>query len=323
MRILVTGGFGFIGSSFCRLASNNGHELIILDKMTYAADALNLPADLLHRSTSIRCDIADTSALLTALNQIGKLDWIVNFAAESHVDRSIKNGAPFVNSNILGVVNILEYLKSNLEVKLLQVSTDEVFGTIDQGAWDVDQPLDPRSAYSSSKASAEMFCTAYKNTHGVDVVITRCANNFGPRQSAEKLIPTIIRSALNGAQIPVYGQGENRREWIFVDDHAGAILRIVESNASKLPKYNIGGEEKTNLEVVKLFLKFMDKSENLISYVDDRPGHDFRYSVNDSRYTSEYGNYISGNFENQIQLTINWYMENQDWLQRSLERLKR
>lgn len=322
MRILVTGGFGFIGSSFCRLASTNGHELIILDKMTYAADPWNLPTDLLHKTKVINCDIADASALRATINQVGKLDWVVNFAAESHVDRSIKDGTPFVNSNILGVVNILEYLKSNLDVKLLQVSTDEVFGTIDKGSWDVDEPLDPRSAYSSSKASAEMFCSAYKNTHGIGVVITRCANNFGPRQSAEKLIPTIIRSVQSGEQIPVYGRGENRREWIFVDDHAGAILKIVESDSTKTPKFNVGGNEKTNLEIVKLFLKLMDKSENMISYVEDRPGHDFRYSVDDSRYKAEHGEYISGNFENQIQMTINWYMDNQDWLQRSMERLK-
>jgi dTDP-glucose 4,6-dehydratase len=323
VRILVTGGFGFIGSSFCRLASANGHELIILDKMTYAADLENLPESMLQKSKVIKCDIANTSALHAELNEIGRLDWIVNFAAESHVDRSIKNGTPFVNSNILGVVNILEYLKSNLAVKLLQVSTDEVFGTIDQGEWDVDQPLDPRSAYSSSKASAEMFCTAYKNTHGVDVVITRCANNFGPRQSAEKLIPTIIRSVLSDLQIPVYGSGENRREWIFVDDHAGSILKIIESSHSKLPKYNISGNEKSNIEIVRLFLKLMGKSESLISYVEDRPGHDFRYAVNDSCFVSEYGEYLSGNFEHQIQSTINWYVENQDWLKRSLERLKK
>jgi len=323
VRILVTGGFGFIGSSFCRLASANGHELIILDKMTYAADLENLPESLLQKSKVINCDIANTTALHAELNEIGRLDWIVNFAAESHVDRSIKNGTPFVNSNILGVVNILEHLKSNLDVKLLQVSTDEVFGTIDQGDWDVDQPLDPRSAYSSSKASAEMFCTAYKNTHGVDVVITRCANNFGPRQSAEKLIPTIIRSVLSDLQIPVYGSGQNRREWIFVDDHAGSILKIVESSHSKLPKYNISGNEKSNIEIVRLFLKLMGKSESLISYVGDRPGHDFRYAVNDSCYISEYGEYLSGNFEHQIQSTINWYVENQDWLKRSLERLKK
>lgn len=323
MRILVTGGFGFIGSSFCRLASANGHELIILDKMTYAAELENLPESMLQKSKVIKCDIADTSALHAELNEIGHLDWIVNFAAESHVDRSIKNGTPFVNSNVLGVVNILEYLKSNLDVKLLQVSTDEVFGTINQGDWDVDQPLDPRSAYSSSKASAEMFCTAYKNTHGVNVVITRCANNFGPRQSAEKLIPTIIRSVLSDLQIPIYGSGENRREWIFVDDHAGSILKIVESSNERLPKYNIGGKEKSNIEIVRLFLKLMGKSESLISYVDDRPGHDFRYSVNDSRYVSEYGEYISGDFEDQIKFTIKWYMENQDWLKRSLARLNR
>jgi dTDP-glucose 4,6-dehydratase len=323
VRILVTGGFGFIGSSFCRLASVNGHELIILDKMTYAADSLNLPTDLLEKSDSINCDIADSSALQESFNRIGEFDWIVNFAAESHVDRSIKDGAPFVNSNVLGVVNILEYMKSNPKIKLLQVSTDEVFGTIDSGSWDTDVPLNPRSAYSSSKASAEMFCNAYKNTHGLRIVITRCANNFGPRQSAEKLVPTIIRSALSDKQIPLYGKGENRREWIFVDDHAAAILKIVESDTTKHSKYNIGGNEKSNLEVVRLFLSCMNKSEDLISYVEDRPGHDFRYSVNDSKYRTEFGNYITGELEDQIKITINWYLENQDWLQRSLDRLKR
>jgi dTDP-glucose 4,6-dehydratase len=154
-------------------------------------------------------------------------------------------------------------------------------------------------------------------------VITRCANNFGPRQSAEKLVPTIIRSALSDKQIPLYGKGENRREWIFVDDHAAAILKIIESDTTKHSKYNIGGYEKSNLEVVKLFLSCMNKSEDLISYVEDRPGHDFRYSVNDSKYMTEFGNYITDEFEDQIKITINWYLENQDWLQRSLDRLKR
>jgi dTDP-glucose 4,6-dehydratase len=291
--------------------------------MTYAADSLNLPTDLLQKSDLINCDIADSSALQESFNRIGEFDWIVNFAAESHVDRSIKDGAPFVNSNVLGVVNILEYMKSNPKIKLLQVSTDEVFGTIDSGSWDTDVPLNPRSAYSSSKASAEMFCNAYKNTHGLRIVITRCANNFGPRQSAEKLVPTIIRSALSDKQIPLYGKGENRREWIFVDDHAAAILKIIESDTTKHSKYNIGGYEKSNLEVVKLFLSCMNKSDDLISYVEDRPGHDFRYSVNDSKYMTEFGNYITDEFEDQIKITINWYLENQDWLQRSLDRLKR
>ena len=323
MRILVTGAFGFIGSSFSTLASENGHELIILDKMTYAADLLNLPQELLQKSETIYCDLANKTDLYKSLEQVGTFDWIVNFAAESHVDRSIQDGTPFVNSNILGVVNILEYMKSNPHINLLQVSTDEVFGTIESGSWDTDEPLNPRSAYSSSKASAEMFCAAYMNTHNLRVVITRCANNFGPRQSAEKLIPTIIRSALSGNQIPIYGAGENRREWIYVNDHAAAILKIIESKKIHQVKYNIGGKEKTNLEVVRTVLNLMNRPESLIAYVADRPGHDFRYSVNDTRYLSDYGAYISGEFEHQMLLTVNWYLENQDWLTRSLERLNK
>jgi dTDP-glucose 4,6-dehydratase len=247
----------------------------------------------------------------------------VNFAAESHVDRSIKDGAPFVNSNVLGVVNLLEYIKENPHIKMLQVSTDEVFGSIDQGSWDEDFPLNPRSAYSSSKASAELFCNAYRNTHRVQVYITRCANNFGPRQSAEKLIPTIIRSILSGQKIPVYGNGLNRREWIFVDDHITALLRIIESTKPNFHRYNIGGNEKTNIEIVKLFLDRLGMDLTCLSYVEDRLGHDFRYSVNDGRFLEEFGNYLSGNFEEQIQETLDWYLSNDEWLQNSLSRLKK
>lgn len=317
MRIIVTGGFGFIGSSFCELAVNKGHEVIILDKMTYAADFENISEATKSKIKFINIDIAHSAQLFQTLEEIGSSGWLVNFAAESHVDRSIKDGTPFVNSNVLGVVNILEFVKANPQLKMLQVSTDEVFGSIKEGSWDEDFPLNPRSAYSSSKASAELFCNAYRSTHGVDVTITRCANNFGPRQSAEKLIPTILQAALSNQPIPVYGDGSNRREWIYVDDHAGSILTIIEAEKRIFPKYNLGGTEKSNLEIVKSVLKIMGKSEDLISFVSDRLGHDFRYSVNDERFKYEFGSYESQDFDSRLKSTVDWYLQNQEWLRRS------
>jgi dTDP-glucose 4,6-dehydratase len=317
VRITVTGGFGFIGSSFCELAANKGHELIVLDKMTYAADPENLSEMIKSKIQFFNLDIADDVLLKQTLDSLGTIDWIVNFAAESHVDRSIKDGTPFVNSNVLGVVNFLEYVKANPRIRILQVSTDEVFGSIREGSWNEDFPLNPRSAYSSSKASAELFSNAYRNTHGLDVTITRCANNFGPRQSAEKLIPTIIQSALSEQSIPVYGDGSNRREWIYVEDHAGSILRIIEAEQRKFFKYNLGGTERSNLEIVKSVLKILGKTEDLISFVPDRLGHDFRYSVDDQRFRTEFGAYASLDFESRLTSTINWYLNNQEWLARS------
>lgn len=317
MRIIVTGGFGFIGSSFCELAVSNGHELVVLDKMTYAADLENISADTRSKIRHINLDISDGIELSQVLKGLGDFDWIVNFAAESHVDRSIKDGTPFVNSNVLGVVNILEYVKTNPSLRMLQVSTDEVFGSIQEGSWDEEFPLNPRSAYSSSKASAELFCNAYRSTHGVDVTITRCANNFGPHQSAEKLIPTIIQSALSNLPIPVYGDGSNRREWIYVDDHAGSILTIIEAEHRNFSKYNLGGTEKSNIEIVKSVLQIMGKNEESISYVPDRLGHDFRYSVNDQRFTNEFGRYETLDFESRLKSTVNWYLNNEEWLAKS------
>lgn len=317
MRIIVTGGFGFIGSSFCELALYNGHELIVIDKMTYAADLENLSEATRARIQFIELDISHGLHLNQALKELDSADWIVNFAAESHVDRSIEDGTPFVSSNVVGVVNLLEFLKQRTSVKMLQVSTDEVFGSIQEGSWDEEFPLNPRSAYSSSKAAAEMFCNAYRSTHGIDVTITRCANNFGPRQSAEKLIPTVIHSALVGKPIPVYGDGSNRREWIYVDDHAASILKIIESNKRNSPKYNLSGTERSNLEIVKSILQIMNKSEELISYVPDRLGHDFRYSVDDQRFKREFGDYETSNFGVRLASTVNWYLSNQEWLARS------
>ncbi|CAM8620005.1 RfbB dTDP-D-glucose 4,6-dehydratase [Candidatus Planktophila versatilis] len=320
MRILVTGGFGFIGSEFSSLAHKSGHHLTIIDKMTYAADTENLSPELKSKACISNLDISDSKTLTEFLSAQESFDYIVNFAAESHVDRSIKNGVVFVNSNVLGTVNLLEYLKNHPETKMLQVSTDEVYGSIDQGSWNEDFPLSPRSPYSSSKASAELFCLSYQTTHNVKVVITRCANNFGPRQSAEKLIPTIISSVLDGRKIPIYGDGHNRREWIYVADHAAALLRIVEGNPKHVV-YNIGGTEMTNLELAAQLVQILGVPQSEIVHVTDRLGHDKRYSVNHSRFVLEFGKIQNDEIASSLINTVDWYKSNLEWLHRSQSRL--
>ncbi len=321
MRILVTGGFGFIGSAFVTLALSHGHDVAVIDKMTYAADYENIPAPIRSKIVVSTLDLANKTELDEFLNSQMPFDFIVNFAAESHVDRSIQDGLPFVKSNILGVVNLLEHLKLFPQTKFLQVSTDEVYGTIHQGSWDETYPLNPRSAYSSSKASAELFCNAYRSTHNLQILITRCANNYGPRQSAEKLIPTVIRSILNNQKVPVYGNGLNSREWIYVEDHVLAILKVVESENPLNTIYNIGGFELTNIELVRKILEIMDSDESKISFVEDRKGHDFRYSVDDSLYRSEFGELGKVNFQAKLESTVSWYLNNNEWLKRSHARL--
>jgi len=316
MHIVVTGGYGFIGSSFVKLAIAGGHEVTILDKMTYAADLSNIDEQIAKRCSFKELDISDNESLIVQLEKMSKIDYIVNFAAESHVDRSINDGTPFVQSNILGVVNLLEFVKRNKFIKFLQVSTDEVYGTIAKGSWTEDAPIDPRSPYSASKASAELFCAAYRNTHELQITVTRCANNFGPKQSAEKLIPTVIRSVLADRPIPVYGDGSNMREWIYVDDHAAAILKIIEKTNPQHAIYNIGGEAHSNLNLIKTILNILGKDMNSIEFVADRPGHDFRYSVNSNLFENEFGK-INNDLISNLRITIDWYLANLEWLKRS------
>ena len=322
MRILVTGGFGFIGSAFVDQAVNEGHEVVIIDKMTYAADRSNLSESVLGKISHYKIDIAQSVELFTVLNDIESFDWIVNFAAESHVDRSIKDGTDFVLSNVLGLTNLLEYAKSYAKIRILQVSTDEVYGTISDGSWTEDSHLAPRSPYSASKASAELFCQAYSTTHNVKAFITRCANNFGPRQSCEKLIPKVIRSIQASRKIPIYGDGSNRREWIYVYDHVKALLMIIKMEGEiESTIFNISGLEMSNLEIVRKIVSYMGASEELIEYVADRPGHDFRYSVSDNRIKIEVGEYRNSSFDNQLFGTVDWYLSNKDWMARSEGRL--
>lgn len=320
MHIVVTGGYGFIGSSFVELAIAAGHEVSILDKLTYAADLNNIEKDVANRCAFEKLDISDNHALVAHLENLPRIDYIVNFAAESHVDRSINDGAPFVQSNILGVVNLLEFVKKHKYIKFLQVSTDEVYGTISEGSWSEKAAIDPRCPYSASKASAELFCAAYRNTHQLQIRITRCANNFGPKQSAEKLIPTIIRSVLANRSIPVYGDGSNVREWIYVDDHASAILKIVEKSNPLHEVYNIGGEALTNINLVNAILDLLGKDEDCIEFVVDRPGHDYRYSVDSSLLANEFGR-IESNLQFNLRKTIEWYLANPEWLKRSESKL--
>jgi dTDP-glucose 4,6-dehydratase len=323
MRLLVTGGFGFIGSAFIRLAVARGHEVVVIDKMTYAADLENIPESIRSTILVSNLDLANKTELKTFLASQEEFEFIVNFAAESHVDRSIEDGIPFVRSNILSVVNLLEHIKIFPQTKFFQVSTDEVYGTIQSGSWDESYPLNPRSAYSSSKASAEMFCNAYRSTHDLQIWITRCANNFGPRQSAEKLIPTVIRSILHNQKVPVYGNGLNCREWIYVEDHALAILRIIESQNPRSKVYNLGGVELANIDLVSGILRIMGSDDSRVSFVEDRKGHDFRYSVNDSLYSNEFGELGQSSFQSQLESTVSWYLDNQNWLERSHTRLEK
>ena len=323
MRFIVTGGMGFIGSHFVDLLLANNHEVLLVDKLTYAANPLNLSQEVQHEANFRKIDISDAPSLNETVRNFGNADWIVNFAAESHVDRSIENTLPFLESNIKGTINLLELLRSGAAKRMIQVSTDEVYGSLDTGSWDEESNLDPRSPYSASKASAEMMCNAYRNTFDLQVIVTRCANNFGPRQSVEKFIPLAISSIINGGKIPIYGDGSNRREWIHVLDHCQVIYKLATTEKAKYDIYNIGGSEFTNLEIAEVLSKVATGTAANIGYVKDRLGHDFRYSVNDERIRSEFNWEPNFAFENAIGETIDWYRSNPEWIKESRKRVEK
>ena len=313
MKVLVTGGLGFIGSNFIRylLERYSSIEIINVDAMKYGSNPLNLK-DIKddERYKFIKGDICDYELISKLVKDV---DVIVNFAAESHVDRSIANPYSFLQSNVVGVFVILEAIrKKNREVKFIQISTDEVYGEILKGSFKEEDRLKPSSPYSASKAAADMFVLAYSRTYGIHAVITRCTNNYGPYQFPEKLIPkTIIRASMN-LKIPIYGTGKNIRDWIYVLDHCEAI-DLVMKEGEKGEIYNISsGEEKTNLEVVKTILSIMGKDESLIEFVEDRPGHDLRYSL-DSSKIRELGWKPKHSFKEGIRKTVEWYMQNEWW----------
>ncbi|HOJ18711.1 MAG: dTDP-glucose 4,6-dehydratase [Ignavibacteriales bacterium] len=318
-NILVTGGAGFIGSNYINhiLKDNQDYFIVNLDKLTYAGNLENLTSSQNNpRYRFIRGDIGNYE-LVDYLFEKYKIEYVINFAAESHVDRSILGSAVFFQTNVLGTNVLLEVSRKRNVKKFLQVSTDEVYGSLGpEGLFTEKTPLSPNSPYSSSKASADMMALSFFHTFGMPVVITRCSNNYGPFQFPEKLIPLMIINALNNKNLPVYGDGMNVRDWIYVIDHNIAIdLVFNKGNIGEV--YNIGaGNELPNIQIVKLILSALDKSEDLIQYVKDRPGHDRRYAIDSSKIQTELGWKPLFTFENAIKETIDWYLSNTSWWHR-------
>ncbi len=314
MRLLVTGGLGFIGSNFVRRAISADEETTIInaDMMTYGSNKENLAGvDRSARYRFVKVDVADVA---TMKKLVGTCDAVINLAAETHVDRSISSGASFLRSNVYGVFSILEALRSaRRKVPFVQVGTDEEYGDIDEGSYREGDPLSPSSPYAATKASASLLALAYVRTYGVDARIGRCTNNYGPYQFPEKLIPkSIIRTKL-GLKVPLYGNGKNVRDWIHVDDHCDAIRAILEKG-SEGGVYNVaGGNEVENLELVKTILKSMGKDESMIEFVEDRPGHDARYSLDDRKARKELGWRPKRSFREGVAGTVRWYAENEAW----------
>ena len=314
MRLLVTGGAGFIGSNYIRMLVNGElkgiSKIIVLDKLTYSGNKQNL-IDLDSSSYEfVQGDICDTDLVLKLSKQV---DAIVNFAAESHVDRSIDSSREFIQTNVLGTHTLLESArKSNLST-FLQISTDEVYGSILEGSWDEDFPLKPNSPYAASKASADLISQAYYRTYGMDVRITRCSNNYGPYQYPEKVIPLFITNLIQDKKVPLYGQGLNVRDWLHVTDHCRGI-HLVLTKGKPGDVFNIGGgRELSNLELTRVILEAMAASEERIEEVVDRLGHDFRYSLNIEKITNQLGYKPEVDFEEGISQTIEWYKSSKKW----------
>jgi dTDP-glucose 4,6-dehydratase len=319
MNLLVTGGAGFIGSNFIRyiLDKYNEYRVINLDKLTYAGNLENLAGiDKDPRYAFEKGDICDKTRVQVCVVRY-EIDVIVHFAAESHVDRSILGASEFVQTNVAGTHVLLEVAKELNIKRFLQVSTDEVYGSLGAtGLFTEETPLHPNSPYSASKASADMLALAYQHTFGLPVVVTRCSNNYGPYQFPEKLIPLMIANALNEKPLPVYGDGKNVRDWLHVKDHCSAIDTVLHRGRAG-EVYNIGGNnEKPNIEIVKLILQHLGKPESLITYVEDRLGHDRRYAIDSSKIQQEFGWKPSYTFDRGIEETIKWYVENQQWWER-------
>ena len=315
MKLLVTGGAGFIGSCFIRHILNkySDYKIINLDALTYCGNLENLN-DIKNNPnyTFVKGNICDKKL---AQELIKEVDCVINFAAESHVDNSIKNPEIFVETNVQGTLNLLQVSKELGIERFLQVSTDEVYGSLGKtGYFYETTTLAPNSPYSASKASADLLVRAYYETYKMPVLNTRCSNNYGPYQYPEKLIPFFISQLLKGEKVPVYGDGLNVRDWLYVYDHCAAIDTVL--HKGKVGEiYNIGGHnEKTNLEITHLILKAMGKNESSIKYVEDRLGHDRRYAISNDKITSELGWKPSLTFEEGIKLTIDWYLNNQEWI---------
>lgn len=334
--IVVTGGAGFIGSTVVRmLVQRNAHRVVTIDKLTYAGNLESLADVRDHpRHRFVQADIADADAVRSVLVE-ERPDAIIHLAAESHVDRSIDSPAAFVHTNVVGTYTLLqESLRYHRELsgsraaefRFVHVSTDEVFGSLGPtGKFSEDTPYDPRSPYAASKASADHFVRAWFHTYGLPTITTNCSNNYGPYQYPEKLIPLAIQRALHGHPVPVYGRGENVRDWLFVDDHARALLAVLD-NGIPGETYNIGGHgERRNIDIVKSLCVLLDElaphpgiadRRSLITFVADRPGHDLRYAIDPQRIERELGWRAEESIESGLRKTVEWYLENQGWCAR-------
>ena len=329
MKLLVTGGAGFIGSAVVRLAVARGHEVVNLDAMTYAACEANVaPVAGSNLYSFEKADIRDRAAL-DRIFATHRPDAVMHLAAESHVDRSIDGPGDFIETNITGTYNMLEAARAHWTregrpegFRLHHISTDEVFGSLGpEGQFTEDTPYDPRSPYSASKAASDHLVRAWHETYGLPVVLTNCSNNYGPYHFPEKLIPVAILNALHGRPIPVYGKGENVRDWLYVEDHADALLLVVQKGAVGR-SYNIGGEnERRNIDLVRTICALLDEMRpkaagsyaDQIAFVTDRPGHDARYAIDPSRIRHELGWRPSVTVEEGLRRTVRWYLENEDW----------
>ena len=329
MIILVTGGAGFIGSAVVRLAIARGHTVVNVDALTYAACLDNLASVAEHTNYAFEQVDIRNRAVLDAVFTKYAPDAVMHLAAESHVDRSIDGPTDFIETNVKGTFNMLEAARSYWQSKgkpesfrFHHISTDEVFGSLGPtGMFTEDTPYDPRSPYSASKASSDHLVRAWRETYGLPVVLTNCSNNYGPYHFPEKLIPVVILNALAGKPLPIYGDGENMRDWLYVEDHADALLLVLEKGALGR-SYNIGGEnERTNLELVKTLCGILDylhprdegSYADLITFVTDRPGHDARYAIDPSRIRNELGWRPSVTVEEGLEKTVQWYLDNENW----------
>lgn len=339
MRILVTGGAGFIGSAVVkRLINHTDHEVLVFDKLTYAGVLTSLESvSGSERYNFVQADICDAGAVQASLRSF-QPDGILHLAAESHVDRSIDGPGAFIQTNLVGTYVLLDQAttywrglsdEGRSAFRFHHISTDEVFGSLgDEGAFTEATPYDPRSPYSASKAGSDHLVRAWGHTYGLPVLVTNCSNNYGPFHFPEKLIPLIIIRALKGGALPVYGDGSNVRDWLFVDDHARALLTVLERGAPGRT-YNVGGNaERTNLEVVRSICALLDRLQpkpdgssyaGQIEFVTDRPGHDQRYAIDPSRINTELGWEPSVSFEEGIERTVRWYLDNQPWWQAILD----
>lgn len=318
MKLLVTGGAGFIGANFVQhvLGADPEVEVVNFDALTYAGNLENLRGvEDDPRYRFVRGDVCDPSAVAEALDD--SVDAVVHFAAESHVDRSVEGPEVFLRTNVMGTQVLLERMRALGQGRFVMVSTDEVYGSLGaEGAFTEETPLAPNSPYSASKASSDLLCRAYHHTFGLDVVTTRCSNNYGPYQFPEKLIPLMIGNALEEKPLPVYGDGKNVRDWLFVGDHCSAIDAVMRRGRSG-EVYNIGGNsERENIEVVTALLDHLGRSHDLITFVTDRPGHDRRYAIDASKIRDELGWTPSVGFEEGLGATIDWYLQHEEWMQK-------